>query len=182
MNGTILTLVNRSSILLPALLLLVSVFSSSAAEAQTCKDSILAGTPETNFTLHSNGTATHNTTGLTWMRCALGQSWNGKSCTGSAEQHSWQSALAAANRHAFAGHTDWRLPNKNELESILEERCYSPAINLNVFPATPSSYFWSSSPYTGISFGAWSVDFAFGTVNATVKTGKIHVRLVRGGE
>ena len=73
-------------------------------------------------------------------------------------------------------------PNKNELESIVEGRCFSPAINEELFPATPPAYFWSSSPYAAVSHGAWSVDFGYGTVNASVKSGSIHIRLVRDEE
>lgn len=152
-----------------------------AAGAQTCKDSIPASTPESRFTAHNNGTVTHKTTGLTWMRCSLGQIWDGKTCTGKAEIFDWQKILQAAGSQEFADHKDWRLPSKNELVSILEERCVAPAVNAKIFPGTPSAYFWSSSPYSGVADGAWSVDFGYGTINASVKNGSnLHVRLVRG--
>jgi hypothetical protein len=157
------------------------VFTPAQAE-QTCKDSIIATTPSSNFTIHNDGTATHNTTGLMWMRCSLGQVWDGKACTGSPAIYTWQEGLQAGDRHEFAGYSDWRLPNKNELESIVEERCFSPAINITVFPGTPPVFFWASSPYAGFSQGAWSVDFGYGAVNASDKDGSIPVRLVRGGQ
>jgi hypothetical protein len=162
-------------------MLLINISLPHVAQAVTCKDAIGATTPDDHFTVHKDGTATHNTTGLMWMRCSLGQVWDGKACNGSALTLSWQGALQAASSSRFADYSDWRLPNKNELESIVEERCSSPSLNVIVFPGAPSAYFWSSSPYAGLSSGAWSVDFAFGTVNASVKTGSIHVRLVRGG-
>lgn len=166
---------------LPVLLLLTLAFISSAAAAQTCNKAIIATTPDARFTIGNDGTATHKPTGLTWMRCSLGQTWDGKTCSGEASVFTWGAALQAANRHAFAGHSDWRLPNKNELASIVEEACSAPAINVKVFPATPPAFFWSSSPYAGLAQGAWSVDFGFGPVNASVKTGSLNVRLVRGG-
>jgi hypothetical protein len=150
------------------------------AAAQVCKDTIRPSTPDENFTLHGDGTVTHKTTGLTWMRCSLGQTWDAKTCSGSAAVYTWGDALRAADAHELAGHTDWRLPNKNELESILEDRCHSPAVNAAVFPATPPVYFWTSSPYAGFANAAWSVDFGFGSVNASVKTGSLPARLVRG--
>lgn len=158
------------------------VLQSPAVLAQTCKDSIPATTPNSNFTVHKDGTVSQNTNGLMWMRCSLGQKWDGKTCAGSATNYTWKEALQAGDRFEFAGYTDWRLPNKNELESIVEERCYSPSINDQVFPSTPFVYFWSSSPYAGYSQGAWSVDFSFGAVNASDKDGGIVVRLVRGGQ
>ncbi len=162
--------------------LLLSLTLVPDVSAQTCRDSIIASTPASNFTIHNDGTVTHNTTGLMWMRCSLGQIWDGKACSGTAIGLSWQSALENAVGLSFGGYDDWRVPNRSELESILEERCNSPAINLAVFPATPSSYFWTSSPYAGLSHGAWSIDFGYGSVNATVKSGRIHARFVRGGD
>lgn len=155
------------------------ILHSSAAMAHTCKDSIPAGTPDSNYTIHPDGTVSDNTTGLMWMRCGLGQKWDKKKCSGTPKDYTWKDALLAADSLEFAGYSDWRLPSKNELESIVEERCYSPAINDKVFPDTPSVFFWSSSPFAGFSGGAWSVDFGFGAVNASDKDGAIPVRLVR---
>ncbi|MDP4028446.1 MAG: DUF1566 domain-containing protein [Gallionella sp.] len=59
----------------------------------------------------------------------------------------WNAALAAAKDANFAGHSDWRLPNIKELESIVESCGYNPAINRTLFPATPDEYFWSGSSY-----------------------------------
>jgi hypothetical protein len=158
------------------------LFLPAAQAKQTCKDSIIPTTMDSNFTIHNDGTATHKTTGLMWMRCSLGQEWDGKTCAGSPATYTWKEGLQTGDRYEFAGYDDWRLPNKNELESIVEERCHTPAVNVTVFPDTSGAYFWSSSPYAGFSLGAWSVDFAFGAVNASDKVGRIHVRLVRDGE
>jgi hypothetical protein len=171
----------NTKLTIPMLGLFAALLLPGAGAAQTCKDSIMATAPDANFLVHKDGTVTHNSTGLMWMRCSLGQSWDGKSCNGTAANHTWQGALQAASTSKFAGHSDWRLPNKNELASILEERCNTPAINGTVFPATPPAYYWSSTPYAGLSHGAWSVDFGFGSINASVKSGSILVRLVRGG-
>ena len=168
-------------IMLPLCLLLSLVFIPGAVAAQTCKSSIVSTTPDAGFTLRNDGTAIHNVTGLTWMRCSLGQNWDGKGCGGTATAYTWEAALQAAAKQSFAGQSDWRLPSRNELETILEESCHSPAINEKVFPATPPAYYWTSSPYTGLANGAWSVDFGYGSVNASVKTGNLNVRLVRGG-
>ena len=172
---------NLQMILLTASLLLSVVCMPEDGGAQTCRPSIAAATHEATFALNKEGTATHLVTGLEWMRCSLGQNWNGQDCSGQPATFTWEGALRAANHQAFAGHSDWRLPNKNELETILEESCQAPAINARVFPATPPAYFWTSSPYHGLASGAWSIDFAYGLVNASVKSGNLNVRLVRGG-
>lgn len=153
----------------------------SMAAAQNCKQSITATTPDIGFNAKSDGTVVHKPTGLMWMRCSLGQTWDGKTCNGTAGTYSWGAALQAAKRAAFAGYTDWRLPNKNELESILEAKCGAPAINEKIFPATPPVYFWTSSPFAGLDNAAWNIDLGYGAVNASVKTGLLNVRLVRGG-
>jgi hypothetical protein len=167
---------------LPACLFLACLFMPVGAAAQSCKKAIVATSPVASFIIRSDGTATQKSTGLMWMRCSLGQNWDGKTCRGKASAYTWEDALQAANRYKFAGHSDWRLPNKNELETIYEGSCTLPAINERVFPATPPTYFWSSSPYSGLADGAWSLDFGYGALNATAKTGKLPVRLVRGGK
>ncbi|WP_333606445.1 Lcl C-terminal domain-containing protein [Arsukibacterium sp.] len=164
--------------LLSVLLLAWSVQSANAA----CRDDIPASTPSSDFTVHNNGTVTHTTTGLMWMRCRLGQSWDGSSCSGSTSTYTWANALAAAQSHEFGGYSDWRLPNKNELESIVEERCVSPAINTAIFPGTPSSWFWSSSPHADGSAYTWGVVFNGGYVDGYLKNFDFRVRLVRAGQ
>jgi hypothetical protein len=155
-------------------------YSTSGARAeQTCKESIIPTTQSSDFTALDNGTVIDNTTGLMWGRCSLGQGWNGKTCRGDAALYTWEEALQTAALVEFAGYDDWRLPNKNELESIIEDSCFSPAVSAEIFPATPSAYFWSSSPYAAVAEGAWSIDFGYGTVNASIKSGAVHVRLVR---
>jgi hypothetical protein len=170
---------NRTA--LQVCLLLGHLFLPLGVAAQSCNPSILTTSPDAGFIIHNVGTATHKATGLIWMRCSLGQTWDGKTCRGEAVAYPWGIALQKAEESEFAGNNDWRVPNKNEMETIFEEACRSPAINNRVFPATPAAFFWSSSPYAGKANGAWSLDFGYGSVNASVKNGSLHVRLVRGG-
>ena len=71
------------------------------------------------FTIHNNGTATDNITKLEWMRCALGQTWKGKTCVGKAKKYTWQKAKDIAKTTDFAGYSDWRLPSIVELHTIV---------------------------------------------------------------
>ena len=100
-----------------------------------------------------------------WMRCELGQTWDGTTCSGSSQAYQWSAALQAADGYAFADYSDWRVPNKNELASIVERACYNPAINTMAFPDAPASDVWSSSPICHHSDHAWVVDFGYGYVD-----------------
>ena len=164
------------------LLLALTLYPASLSAAQKCQDSIIASSPESDFILHTDGTATQKTTGLMWARCSFGQQWDGLLCKGDAATFTWAEALKVANQENFAGYQDWHLPNKNQLDSIIEGRCVAPSVNLKVFPSTQAAFYWTSSPYAGLGTGAWSVDFGYGVVTATEKSGKLHIRLVREAE
>jgi hypothetical protein len=169
---------------LPLLLLLaLAGVVAGAHAAQTChsESEIPSSTPTIEFTAHGDGTVTHHATGLMWMKCPLGQS--GSDCaTGSGTIYTWDAAFEAAAASDFAGYTDWRLPDFKELRSIVEERCYGPAINETVFPATPSWYFWSFSPFARYPYYAWGVQFTYGTSYGGGRSASARVRLVRSGQ
>jgi hypothetical protein len=163
-----------------AIVLLLTPFTLHAADCTNAN--IDPSTDEAvNFSASDNGTVTDNSTHLMWMRCSLGQTWsNDASCNGTALTYTWSKALSAGTNFSFGGYSDWRLPNINELRSIIEDCRNSPAINSQLFPQTPSSKFWSSSPYIATSTtNAWVVDFTQGRDNFDLKTKANAVRLVR---
>lgn len=166
------------------IILSVLLTFAQSLHAQTCRNDITPTTPTQDFTLHNNGTVTHHKTGLMWMRCTLGQNWNGTTCITSIWDVRWADAFQAADSTDFAGYNDWRLPNIKELASIIEEACFNPAINATVFPATIThSPYWSSSPYVeGGFFHARVVGFSHGSVSIYERTYGNYVRLVRGGQ
>ncbi len=170
-------------------LLLALLSLTGAHAAQTClTGTIAASTPASRFADHGDGTVTDNATGLMWKKCSEGQSYNGatRGCDGTAATYSWQQALQKATAinagGGFSGQSDWRLPNVKELSSIVEHQCAYPTINQEVFPATPSVWFWSSSPVASNSNYAWDVSFSEGNVTAFFKHTEYGVRLVRGGQ
>jgi hypothetical protein len=138
------------------------------------------------LTDNGDGTVTDTATGLMWAQCSQGQS--GAACaTGTATRMTWSAALTAAvtaNTAAYKGYSDWRLPDENELESILDITVATdPAINLTAFPATPvSSVYWSSTTYAPVPAGAWSVYFNGGGASGDDKANSYLVRLVRSGQ
>ena len=137
--------------------------------------------PSNQFDARDDGTVIHKPSRLVWQRCALGQSWNGNDCDGTPMLLSWGDALDAADTHIQDGREDWRLPNRNELVSILESRCYLPSIDDLVFPDAPSGGYWTSSPVSGALDKSWVVDFDDGLAEPAATGMLLTVRLVRGG-
>ena len=179
--------------------LCIAVIGIASAQAQSCfNPQVTPSTPTGDFTLHADGTVTHLPSGLQWMRCSLGQTWNGTSCAGSVQSVPlWRDALQlvrAVNSGTsnadgdgmpgFAGFSNWRLPNIKELTSIHEACRRFPAVNNVVFPNAPASgLHWSSStPHTQPGV-AWYFDFGAGTVSFTLKSDNLprFAKLVRAG-
>ncbi len=92
-----------------------------------------------------------------------------------------QGYVNAVNSGAgLCGFTNWRLPTKEELSGIVDRTvATSPKVDVNWFPNTQSSYYWTSSPYVGSSYYAWYVDFSDGNVSNGGRDYNGYVRLVR---
>lgn len=137
------------------------------------------------FTVNGDGTVTDPATNLVWDRCVLGRSGGGCS-GGSLTSYTWANALAEVsvrNNANYLGYSDWRLPNKNELESLVDLTVASPAIDTTAFPNTPTtSVAWTATTFATSTGAAWVVTFASGGVDNVDKTQSRHVRLVRGGQ
>jgi hypothetical protein len=173
---------------------LVLVLPAAPARAG-CDELLRAVSPTARFTVRPDGTATDNRTGLTWQRCPLGTVLDDGGTptlladdrcvpSGSSPQtFSWSAALLAAqalnSAGGFAGFTDWRVPNRKELLSIVETRCTDPAINSQVFPDTPGDSFFTSTPSVTAQSAVFTVEFGEGFELAVGKTSLLRVRLVR---
>ncbi|TWI71739.1 uncharacterized protein DUF1566 [Desulfobotulus alkaliphilus] len=150
---------------------------------------------------NKDGSVTDRETGLQWMRCSLGQSWDGNTCLGDTQKYSWDEANKAATDHFFAD-KNWRLPTIEELDSLVS--CSSgrrdffkktssgepyggncqgdflkPSINTKAFPNTMDSWYWSSSSNMEDENYAWNLSFYYGSIESSYKTNELHVRLVR---
>jgi len=149
---------------------------------------------------NGDGTIRDAVTGLVWEKLS-----NDGSLHDVDGLYTWYDAfgvkIAALNTPpCFAGHCDWRLPNRRELESLVDAGRRAPA----VAPAFHSSctpgcsvsacscalsaqadYFWSSTSYVDSPDLAWAVNFNVGDVNAFDKGRTVpirySVRAVRGG-
>jgi hypothetical protein len=170
--------------------LLVGLLAASCAARATCNASISLTRPDSRYKLVEGATPTgsevrDNVTGLVWQRCLAGMTWDGTTCTGTASSLTWALALdvaRTATASTATAATTWRMPNHAELYSLAERACYDPAINTTWFPATPSDWAWSSSPYADSSDIAWLVYFHFGYNDFKNKSDTNRVRLVRSSQ
>jgi hypothetical protein len=106
--------------------------------------------PDSRFIDHGDGTITDTFTGLMWTKAAV-------------KNGNWQAALdyvkgMNAGTNQNYGFTDWRFPNINELESLIDYSMSTP-------PALPShhpfnwsstcSYYWTSTTAPGTTNSAY---------------------------
>jgi len=115
---------------------------------------------------------TDNLTGLMWVRAP------------STTPDTWVNALTSANNLTLCGFSDWRLPNVNELESLVNSEVSSSAVFLNTlgFSNVQASFYWSSSSYAGSTDIAWIVNMSDGSVFANDKSFSNYVWPVRAGQ
>ncbi len=119
---------------------------------------------------NDDGTVTDNVTGLMWQQEDDDTTRN------------WDDAVSYCESLTLAGYSDWRLPSKKELVSILDYSTYI-TIDTTYFPGAEGKYHWSATTYASNSSHAWSVAFAYGHLNEYPKsTNYLPVRCVRGGE
>jgi len=125
-------------------------------------------------------------TGLMWSRICIGQEWQNGEAKGKAKYMNWDDAHQACKDLFLEGFTDWRLPNKQELESLLIEgqKGYNAPDGILYPPklSTPQQFgsAWSATtndPYTRF---AWIIRFGHGSVEAHFKGYSCLVRAVRG--
>jgi hypothetical protein len=113
--------------------------------------------------------------GLGWTRCLEGTSPDTSQCTGTELQLSWGDALAQCSNKA---RYNWRLPNANELASLLAlSRQDAPAWDA-LFPPASAALVWSSTTDLS-SAGALAVNFSTGTMVAVPTSQTLSVRCVR---
>ena len=120
------------------------------------------------FTDNLDGTVTDNLTGLIWLKNAT--------CF---DLKPWTIALNDCNNLAngscgltdgsLAG--DWRLPNINELHSLVDPTQHNPALTaIYPFTGVRSAFdYWSSTTYPDFPSAAWSVDMDTGSESVNPK-------------
>ena len=90
----------------------------------------------------------------------------------------WKEALKYCIDLEYAGYSDWRLPNKNELVTLVD---YSKADPASSFPGMTSEEFWTSTfeTFYGGMQGVFAINMATGRINYNSSGTTLAVRCVR---
>lgn len=124
----------------------------------------------TSFTIDAaNDTVVDDVTGLMWQRTFF------------PGLMSWSDAIAACEALEHGGFADWRLPTRIELVTLTNFTIPEPgpSIDLNAFPGTPNTFFWTITPFVGIPDSVWGIDFYWGSSYYLSNATTAYVRCVR---
>lgn len=146
--------------------------------------------PTPRFTNNGDGTVTDHLTNLIWLQEGNCIEFYPGDTTGE-NKRSWVKAVQSAKQLAdpkcgltdgsLAG--DWRLPNRRELDSLVDLGHVWPALPANSYLTnTFNNGYWSSTTIDSYTTMAWLVGFEFGGVNPGNKVDAFYVRAVRGGQ
>jgi hypothetical protein len=121
------------------------------------------------FTDNGDGTVTDNCTGLQWLQDSV--ETPDDDLDGHPDPVTWCKAMEFCNDLVFADHSDWRLPNVRELQSLVDYGRFAPAIapefrlagNRTAEGNTVYDY-WTSTSYIEDPKKAFAVRFQFGSV------------------
>ena len=148
-----------------------------------CVKSLTREAPDHRYQVEG-AVAIDSHTNLMWARCPLGLQWSNDNnrCQPNANNSpltfTWGEALTAASNTVIANYSDWRLPNKNELASLIDRGCTGPALN-NVVFTSGNVGFWTSTPGRREDGYAWHINFLTGTLINRSIDNLFYVRLVR---
>jgi hypothetical protein len=140
------------------------------------------------YTDYGNGTVTDNATGLMWQKDENPSSYNWYQAAGKYNGTYNPSSSDVCGSLVIDSYSDWRLPTKKELMTIVDHAAASgPTINSSYFPNAAASLYWSSTTSARYRDNAWAVDFLAGDAVSGDKgsfngSDGLHVRCVRGNQ
>jgi len=106
---------------------------------------------------------------------------NGGHCRGGIKCDTY-SYVRALNEQKLCGYSDWRLPTKEEMETLVDysTSVKNATINTTYFPEAVPSWYWTATENPQRDDFAWYVLFRNGIALNDLKERPKHVRLVRG--
>ena len=123
----------------------------------------------------SNGVVSDSSTNLEWQ-----DDYSDNDNT--IKQTTWQNAIDYCENLTLNAQNDWRLPNKNELLSIVDYSKSSPSMAEQFTNTSNSYYWWSSTTPQSYHTKAWLVGFDYGYTDYHSKYVSYYVRCVRAGQ
>jgi hypothetical protein len=133
--------------------------------------------PNPRFKVLTNGTdqtVIDSLTGLEWVQAP-------HVLAGNLNPTNWSAAIDRCNILDYAGHSDWRLPSRKELMSLVDYGQSSPALPAgHPFAGVQNLDYWSGTTYPYMNaIYAWFVGMRFGPVVNRHKTETYYVWPVR---
>ncbi len=103
---------------------------------------------------------------------------NGGVCTGS--ECDTTSYVKAVNAIKLCGLTDWHLPSRFEMGTIVDESVFfpGPTSPKDFFPEPLAGQFWTDSTFKTRRASAWAWRFDYGSEYITEKSDPLNVRLI----
>lgn len=161
--------------------------------AGTGQDGELQAGLEPMFVDNLDGTITDLRSTLTWEKLSNDNSIHDYDDTSFLWYGAFQK-VDALNAMAFAGHSDWRVPQVRELATLVDYTKYNPATfgifnnacapgcTIEECSCTYSGDYWSSTTYQQTPQLAWDLDIRAGQLESSgSKVQYRYVRAVRGG-
>jgi len=88
----------------------------------------------------------------------------------------WTDAIDYCEASTLGGFTDWRLPNTNELLSIVD---YSRSSSIDIIFNQDGGEYWSSTTTKESNSSAWIIYFGYGKIYSLYKGYTAKIRCVR---
>lgn len=130
--------------------------------------------PEPRFVDRKDGTVIDRLTGLMWL----------KDPRQVPQELHWKEAVGTCSALCFAGYDNWRLPNINELQSLVDYGRHDPSLSDGhpFLGIQVEGSYWSSTTVSSQPKEAWAVELRTGRATQSHKSqNALHVWPVRLG-